>query len=163
MGRGAAVVAHLLVRVHVWTVDHGREKPAEYWFPGPVRSALRVLRAVKNLSWDEFVYARLLEEWTGVLVHQSARTACLTIVGMTAPVLGSVLIGKQGPIKRGCAYACRALAGGGHPVFVDKGDPGAGSFQVYYAARNQFERFRGFLELISRFEFEFCRCENYIF
>ena len=29
----------------------GREKPAEYWFPGPVRSALRVLRAVKILSW----------------------------------------------------------------------------------------------------------------
>ena len=26
-------------------------------------------------------------------------------VGMTAPVLGSVLIGKQGPIKRGCAHA----------------------------------------------------------
>ena len=28
-------------------------------------------------------------------------------------------------------------------------------------ARNQFERFRGFLELISRFEFEFCRRENF--
>ena len=27
----------------------------------------------------------------------------------------------------------------------------------YHAARNLFERFRGFLELISRFEFEFCR------
>ena len=26
---------------------------------------------------------------------------------------------------------------------------------LYHAARNQFERFRGFLELISRFEFEF--------
>ena len=25
------------------------------------------------------------------------------------------------------------------------------------------ERFRGFLELISRFEFDFCRCGNYIF
>ena len=35
--------------------------------------------------------------------------------------------------------------------------------QVYYAARNKFERFRGFLELISRFEFEFCRCVNYFF
>ena len=32
---------------------------------------------------------------------------------------------------------------------------------VYHAARNKFERFRGFLELISRFEFEFCRRENY--
>ena len=31
----------------------------------------------------------------------------------------------------------------------------------YYAARNKFERFRGFLELINRFEFEFCRCVNY--
>ena len=29
---------------------------------------------------------------------------------------------------------------------------------VYYAARNKFERFRGFLQLINRFEFEFCRC-----
>ena len=28
---------------------------------------------------------------------------------------------------------------------------------------NQFERFRGFLELVSRFEFEFRRCENKIF
>ena len=33
----------------------------------------------------------------------------------------------------------------------------------YHAARNPFERFRGFLELISRFEFEFCRCANYFF
>ena len=31
----------------------------------------------------------------------------------------------------------------------------------YYSARNKFERFRGFLELISRFEFEFCHCVNY--
>ena len=31
----------------------------------------------------------------------------------------------------------------------------------YYSAENQFERFRGFLELISRFEFEFRRCEKY--
>ena len=30
----------------------------------------------------------------------------------------------------------------------------------YHAARNLFERFRGFWELISRFEFEFCRCGN---
>ena len=29
--------------------------------------------------------------------------------------------------------------------------------EVYHAAENQFERFRGFLELISRFEFEFRR------
>ena len=33
----------------------------------------------------------------------------------------------------------------------------------YYSRRNKFERFRGFLELISRFEFEFCRRENYFF
>ena len=33
----------------------------------------------------------------------------------------------------------------------------------YHAARNLFERFRGFLELIRRFEFEFCRCGNYFF
>ena len=33
----------------------------------------------------------------------------------------------------------------------------------YYSARNQFERFRGFLELISRFEFEFRRRGNYFF
>ena len=96
-----------------------REKPGEYWFPGPLSSALRVLRAVKILSWDEVGYARLLEEWTGVPVHQSARTACLTFMGMTAPVLGSVLIGKRGPIKRGCAYACRALAGGCHRILMD--------------------------------------------
>ena len=34
--------------------------------------------------------------------------------------------------------------------------------QHYHAADNQFERFRGFLDLISRFEFEFRRGENYI-
>ena len=33
----------------------------------------------------------------------------------------------------------------------------------YHAAENKFERFRGFLQLISRFEFEFRRCGNYIF
>ena len=33
----------------------------------------------------------------------------------------------------------------------------------YHAARNKFERFRGCLELISRFEFEFCRCEIFCF
>ena len=33
----------------------------------------------------------------------------------------------------------------------------------YYSARNQFERFRGFLELIRRFEFELRRRENYFF
>ena len=33
----------------------------------------------------------------------------------------------------------------------------------YYAVQNQFERFRGFLELISRFEFDFLRRENYFF
>ena len=31
----------------------------------------------------------------------------------------------------------------------------------YHSTGNQFERFRGFLELISRFEFEFCRRENF--
>ena len=31
------------------------------------------------------------------------------------------------------------------------------------SAENQFERFRWFLELISRFEFEFRRCGNYFF
>ena len=36
-----------------------------------------------------------------------------------------------------------------------------GSLQLLYHARpNQFERFRGFLELISRFEFECCRRGN---
>ena len=33
----------------------------------------------------------------------------------------------------------------------------------YHAAENKFERFRRFLQLISRFEFEFRRCGNYIF
>ena len=33
----------------------------------------------------------------------------------------------------------------------------------YYSVQNQFERFRGFLELIGRFEFELRRRENYIF
>ena len=33
----------------------------------------------------------------------------------------------------------------------------------YHARRNQFERFRAFLELISRFEFDFRRCRNYFF
>ena len=31
----------------------------------------------------------------------------------------------------------------------------------YHSTGNKFERFRGFLELIRRFEFEFCRRENY--
>ena len=35
--------------------------------------------------------------------------------------------------------------------------------QKYYSVQNQFERFRGFLELIRRFEFELRRRENYIF
>ena len=39
----------------------------------------------------------------------------------------------------------------------------AAPFSRYYSARNKFERFRVFLELISRFEFEFCRCVNYFF
>ena len=33
----------------------------------------------------------------------------------------------------------------------------------YHAPGNQFARFRGFLELISRLEFDFCRCGNYYF
>ena len=33
----------------------------------------------------------------------------------------------------------------------------------YYSPGNQFERFRGFLELIRRFEFDFRRRENYFF
>ena len=33
----------------------------------------------------------------------------------------------------------------------------------YHSARNKFDRFRWFLELIGRFQFEFCRCQNYIF
>ena len=36
-------------------------------------------------------------------------------------------------------------------------------FWQYYSVENQFERFRVFLELISRFEFEFQCRENYIF
>ena len=32
---------------------------------------------------------------------------------------------------------------------------------TYYSTGIKFERFRGFLELIRRFEFEFCRRENY--
>ena len=32
---------------------------------------------------------------------------------------------------------------------------------MYHAPGNKFERFRGFLELISRIEFEFCRRENF--
>ena len=35
--------------------------------------------------------------------------------------------------------------------------------QRYYSTGNQFERFRGFLELISRFEFEFRRREIFFF
>ena len=34
---------------------------------------------------------------------------------------------------------------------------------AYHSRRNQFERFRGVLELTSRVEFEFRRCENYFF
>ena len=34
---------------------------------------------------------------------------------------------------------------------------------TYHARRNQFERFRWFLELISRFEFDILRRENYFF
>ena len=34
---------------------------------------------------------------------------------------------------------------------------------TYHEAENKFERFRRFLELISRFEFDFRRCGNYLF
>ena len=34
---------------------------------------------------------------------------------------------------------------------------------VYHSPGKKFERFRGFLELIRRFEFGFCRRENYSF
>ena len=45
--------------------------------------------------------------------------------------------------------------------FYKQGTRGQKSLVQRYTmrARNQFERFRVFLELISRFEFEFCRCE----
>ena len=33
----------------------------------------------------------------------------------------------------------------------------------YHSTENKFERFRGFFEFISRFEFEFCRRGNYIY
>ena len=36
-----------------------------------------------------------------------------------------------------------------------------GSGAGYHAAENKFERFREFLELISRFEFDFRRCGNF--
>ena len=36
-------------------------------------------------------------------------------------------------------------------------------YRTYHSTGNKFERFRGFLELISRFEFEFRRRENYFF
>ena len=32
---------------------------------------------------------------------------------------------------------------------------------TYHSAENKFERFRGFFELIGRFDFEFCRCGNF--
>ena len=60
-----------------------------------------------------------LKELTGGFVHQNARTVCLTIVGMAAPVLESVMVGQTGTIKRACAHACRVLAGGSQPVLVD--------------------------------------------
>ena len=37
------------------------------------------------------------------------------------------------------------------------------SAALYHSPGNQFERFREVLELIRRFEFEFCRRENYFF
>ena len=50
-------------------------------------------------------------------------------------------------------------------VFLDEAEQALGSDMVhkYHSTGNQFERFRGFLELISRFEFEFRRRGNYIF
>ena len=117
--RGGAVVAHLLVRVHVWSVDHGPRETCRI-----LVSRTSELGSASSADSKNFVLGwgwvcPLARRMDGVLVHQSARTACLTIVGMTAPVLGSVLIGKQGSIKRGCVYACRALVGGGHLVLVD--------------------------------------------
>ena len=35
--------------------------------------------------------------------------------------------------------------------------------EIFHSRRNKFERFRGFLELVGRFEFEFLRRGNYIF
>ena len=45
---------------------------------------------------------------------------------------------------------------------IERGDPLCATHQ-YHSTGNKFERFRGFLELISRFEFEFRRRENYFF
>ena len=42
-------------------------------------------------------------------------------------------------------------------VYMLDRDP-IGYLRTYHSHRNQFERFRWFLELISRFEFDFRRC-----
>ena len=91
-----------------------REKPGEYWFPGPLSSALASSESSQILSWDEVGYARLLEEWTGGTRAPECENACLTFMGMTAPVLGSVLIGKRGPIKRGLCVCVPRVGCGCH-------------------------------------------------
>ena len=50
-------------------------------------------------------------------------------------------------------------ATGGKAQFLQDAERNA----AYHSTGNQFDRFRGFLELISRFEFEFCHQKNYFF
>ena len=62
----------------------------------------------------------------------------------------------------GCSAARATFALGLSPV-AHFGVPADRKRAEYHARRNQFERFRGVLELTSRFEFVFRRRENYIF
>ena len=74
---------------------------------------------------------------------------------------------SQEPIPKTSANAIRSETNAKESLW-DPEYESAGNLRIntptgYHSARNQFERFRGFWELISRFEFEFRRRWNYIF
>ena len=67
----------------------------ECWLLGRASSGLRVLKAIKVLSWDDTGYTLVLEEWTRVSMHQNARAVRLALTGMVVAMLGSVVVGKD--------------------------------------------------------------------
>ena len=114
----AGVWLGVVVRIYAWSVDHGLGEPCGVLASGPASSSLRLVKAIKDLSWDEAGYSRSLDEWTGISMHQNERAVCLTLAGVAVAVLVSVMVGQTGTIRRGCAQTCRALLGGCQPLLA---------------------------------------------
>ena len=105
------VIPHMLVQDHAIQETDASRSGLNY--------ASATGDSIPNL-WKQKLPLLTQEGSLRAMTFQAAqRTVCLTIVGMASPVLGSVMVGQTGTIKRGCAHACRALAGGCQPVLVD--------------------------------------------